>query len=190
MPRPARPGGRRDSKGFALRVMLGIAMIGCLIAWRDFIVFMNKLNPLQGLIIWYGLFACALLMIFGGRTVTISGVGSRTIGLLEVAAVLMVYWAFRIVVGVESPWAAQATEMRPETVPPVMYQSEDGVTYSAAYSLFRFLEPYFPNPLWKTYPEFIAFMTYVIAPMVLIGLAAALLSAKQFKAIVRRAAAP
>ena len=181
----ARGGGASQ---FVVRVMLGLALMGFLVAYKNFIVFMNKLNPLQGLVIWYGLLAMALLIIFHGRTVAIAGVGSRSLGLLEVAAILMVVWAFQIVLGVESPWAAYASGKNPEQVPNVIYQSEDGVTYTFLYNLFWSLSPYFPNQLWKTYPEFIAFLTYVIAPIILVGLASLLLSAKKFKATVESAA--
>jgi len=181
----ARGGGASQ---FVARVMLGLALMGFLVAYKNFIVFMNKLNPLQGLVIWYGLLAMALLIIFHGRTVAIAGVGSRSLGILEVMAILMVVWAFQIVLGVQSPWAAYASGKSPEQVPNVIYQSEDGVTYTLLYNLFWSLSPYFPNQLWKTYPEFIAFLTYVIAPIILVGLASLLLSAKKFKATVESAA--
>ena len=177
-----------EAKWFVVRVVVGLAMIGALAASRSFIVFMNKLNPLQGLVIWYSLLAIALFIILHGRSITVAGLGTRSLGFAEIIATLMIVWAFQIVLGVESPWAAQASGINPSQVPGVLYQSEDGVTYTILYNLFWSLSPYFPNPLWKTYPDFIAFTTYVLAPIILVLLASLILTAKKFQTTVTRAA--
>ena len=176
-----------EAKWFVIRVMVGLAMIGALAASRSFIVFMNKLNPLQGLVIWYSLLAIALFIILHGRSITVAGLGTRSLGFTEILATLMIVWAFQIVLGVESPWAAQASNLDPSQVPAVLYQSEDGVTYTLLYNLFWSLSPCFPNPLWKTYPDFIAFTTYVLAPIILVLLASLILTAKRFQTTVTRA---
>ena len=171
-----------------IRVIIGLAMMGILAASRSFIIFMNKLNPLQGLVIWYSLLATALFIILHGRRIAVAGLGTRSLGFAEIIATLMIIWAFQIVLGVESPWAAQASNMDPSQVPAILYQSEDGVTYTLLYNLFWSLSPYFPNPLWKTYPDFIAFTTYVLAPIILVLLASLILTAKKFQTTVTRAA--
>ena len=177
-----------EAKWFVVRVVVGLAMIGALAASRSFIVFMNKLNPLQGLVIWYSLLAIALFIILHGRSITVAGLGTRSLGFVEIIATLMIVWAFQIVLGVESPWAAQASNLDPNQVPQVLYQSEDGVTYVLLYNLLWSLSPYFPNIVWKTYPDFIAFMTYVITPIILVLLASLILTTKKFQTTVTQAA--
>jgi len=188
VPRAARPRRGGGARWLVAKVIMGLAMIGVLAASRDFILFMNRLNPLQGLVIWYSLLAAALLIILHGSRVSVAGLGTRSLGLTEVAATLMIVWAFRIVMGVESPWAAHASGVSPSQVPGVLYQTEDGVTYTLLYNLFYAFSPHFPNIIWKTYPDFIAFMTYVVAPIALVLLACILLTAKGFQAAVARAA--
>jgi len=162
-------------------------LIGLLIASRGFIIFMNKLNPLQGLLIWYMLIGFALLLLFHGHSISISGVGTRGLGFLEVIASLAIIWAFQIIISVESPWAAEASNLDPNQVPQILFQSEDGVTYYIFYQAFKFLENSFPFLAWKTYPDFIAFMTYVVAPILLLLFAAAILSAKKFTTTIQNA---
>ena len=184
---PSRTRSKSSSKWFVIRVIIGLALMGILAASRSFIIFMNKLNPLQGLVIWYSLLAIALFIILHGRRIAVAGLGTRSLGFAEIIATLMIIWAFQIVLGVESPWAAQASGINPNQVPGVLYQSEDGVTYTLLYNLFWSLSPYFPNLLWKTYPEFIAFATYVLAPIILVLLASLILTAKRFQATVTQA---
>lgn len=134
------------------------ALLGYLFSSRKFIVFLNSLNPFQGLLFYYiQLFVVLEILQYFG--LVIGGVKmtdfSQTIG------ELLIVFAFFVLVNQESGWVAQVVgdqEGKKKDYPIIYTQSEDGAVYY----------------LWSTYvtnnPETARFLTFVLTPVVLISI--------------------
>lgn len=141
-----------------LKTAGAFALLGYLFSSRKFILFLNSLNPFQGLLFYYlQLFVTLEILQYFG--LVIGGVKmtdfSQTIG------ELLIVFAFFILVDQESEWVAQVVgdkEGKKKDYPVVYTQAEDGAVYY----------------LWSTYvtksPETVRFLTFVLTPVVLVAI--------------------
>lgn len=134
------------------------ALLGYVFSSRKFILFLNSLNPFQGLLFYYlQLFiTLEVLQYFG---LVIGGVKMQS--LLQTLGELMIVFAFFIIVDQESGWVAQVVgdaEGKKKDYPVVYTQAEDGAVYY----------------LWTTYVtsdhETARLLTFVVTPVILAAL--------------------
>lgn len=143
-------------KNLIAKTALAFAVLGYIFSSRWFILFLNKLNPIQGLLFYYlQLFiTLEILQWFG---LVIGGVKINTT--LQTIGELLVVFAFFILVDNESEWVKTVVgeETKEEQRCPKVYlQAEDGATYY----------------LWKTLtgapPDTIRLLTFVLTPAILV----------------------
>jgi hypothetical protein len=172
--------GRRKSDGgwlVAFRAMLGFGLLGFLVASRVLVVFLEALPPLHGLIVMWLVFLGIIGFACGGETIF-----GRRIRFKEVLGLSILAFVINIYTGFSSQWVWIAEGKAPE-VPNVVLQSPDGVIYYYAYNFLK------AHPeLCLAAPETLAaYITYVIAPMILIFIASLLLkSEKKLKQALAR----
>lgn len=134
------------------------ALLGWIFSSRKFILFLNKLNPIQGLIFYYFQIFVTLevLQYFG---LVIGGV--RMTSFSQTFGELLIIFAFFVLVNNESDWVqivvGEDTHQK-QVCPRVYTQAEDGAAF------------YF----WKTYvtdnEEVARTLTFVVTPVILVGL--------------------
>lgn len=134
------------------------ALLGYLFSSRQFILFLNRLNPFQGLLFYYlQLFiVLEVLQYFG---LVIGGVKMQS--LTQTLGELLIVFAFFIIVDQESGWVAYVIgedEGKKKDYPVVYTQAEDGAVYY----------------LWSTYvtsnPDTARLLTFVVTPAVLVAI--------------------
>jgi hypothetical protein len=145
-------------RNLILKTAGAFALLGWLFSSRKFILFLNQLNPFQGLLFYYLQIFLTLevLQYFG---LIIGGV--RMTSLTQTLGELMMIFAFFIIVDNESEWiqivVGENTKEK-QNCPKVYLQAEDGATYY----------------LWKTYvtknEEVLRLLTFVVTPAILVGL--------------------
>lgn len=172
--------GRRKSGGgwlVTLRAMLGFGLLGFLIASRVLVVFLERLPPLHGLIVMWLIFLGIIGFACGGETIF-----GRRIRFKEVLAFSILAFVINIYADFSSQWVWIAEGKTPD-VPNVVLQSPDGVIYYYAYN---FLKAH-PELCFAAPETLAAYITYVIAPMILIFIASLLLkSEKKLKQALAR----
>lgn len=145
-------------KQLILKTAIAFAIIGYIFSSRAFILFLNKLNPFQGLLFYYlQLFiTLEVLQYFG---LIIGGVKMQSF--TQTLGELMIVFAFFILVDQESAWVAYVIgedEGKKKDFPVVYTQAEDGATYY----------------LWNTYvtkdPDTARMLTFVLTPAILVAL--------------------
>lgn len=141
-----------------LKTALAFAVLGYLFSSRQFILFLNRLNPFQGLLFYYlQLFVTLEVLQYFG--LVIGGVKMQSI--TQTIGELMIVFAFFILVDQESAWVAYVIgedEGKKKDYPVVYTQSEDGAVYY----------------LWSTYvtnnPDTARMLTFVVTPVVLVAI--------------------
>ena len=138
-----------NSKQYTLP--FAIAIIGYLLTTRKWILFMNKLNPFTGLIVYYTILTITVLLLeyFG---LIIAGIKFESFG--HTIGTMMIIFAFFITVNWESCFVNMVTKGSCKEVSTVFLQSEDGATYY----------------LWSKLTSDInklRLLTYVVTPFVL-----------------------
>lgn len=134
------------------------ALLGWIFSSRSFILFLNQLNPFQGLLFYYlQLFVTLEVLQYFG--LIIGGVPMTS--LTQTIGELMMIFAFFILVDQESEWIQRVVgekEKKEQHCPKVYLQAEDGATYY----------------LWNTYvtnnEEIVRFLTFVVTPAILVGI--------------------
>lgn len=134
------------------------ALLGYLFSSRKLILFLNSLNPFQGLLFYYlQLFVTLEVLQYFG--LVIGGVKMQS--LTQTIGELLMVFAFFIIVDQESAWVAYVVgenEGKTKDYPVVYTQAEDGAVYY----------------LWSTYvtsnPETARLLTFVVTPTVLVVL--------------------
>jgi hypothetical protein len=145
-------------RNLILKTGVAFAILGYLFSSRKFILFLNSLNPFQGLLFYYlQLFVTLEVLQYFGLVIG----GVKMTDLSQTIGELMMVFAFFILVDQESAWVAYVIgedEGKKKDYPVVYTQAEDGATYY----------------LWSTYvtknPETARFLTFVVTPVVLVGL--------------------
>lgn len=143
-------------KQVLLKTAAAFAVIGYLFSSRKFILFLNSLNPFQGLLFYYlQLFVTLEVLQYFG--LVIGGVRMQT--LAQTIGELLMIFAFFILVDQESAWVAHVVgepEGKDKDYPVVYTQAEDGAVYY----------------LWSTYvtknPDTARILTFVVTPVVLV----------------------
>jgi hypothetical protein len=142
-------------RNLIVKTAIAFGLIGYLLSSRRIILFLNTLNPFQGLLVYYLQIFVVLevLQYFG---LVIGGVKQQTVS--QTFGELMIIFAFFILVDMESERIQHVVgedTKKEQTCPNVYLQAEDGATYY----------------LWKTYvtndPESLRILTFVITPIVL-----------------------
>ena len=133
-----------------LALVLVITFMGFAFSLRQFVLFLDSLNPFTGLIIYY------IILYFSLYALSKLGLVIWKIRIkspLQVLGALLITMAFFITVDWESPWIQYVTN-RTGDVSNVLYQAEDG----AFWYLWSFLTNNF---------EVLRILTYVITPCIL-----------------------
>lgn len=156
-------------RNLILKTAGAFALIGYLFSSRQFILFLNSLNPFQGLLFYYlQLFVTLeVLQMFG---LVVGGVKMQS--LTQTLGELLMVFAFFILVDQESAWVAHVVgepEGKDKDYPVVYTQAEDGAVYY----------------LWTTYvtkdPETARLLTFVVTPAVLVSLGLVLTGGAQVR---------
>ncbi|MEM3426120.1 MAG: hypothetical protein QXW42_04145 [Thermofilum sp.] len=175
----SRSGERTRAKGktIFLRFMLGVFIVGLIWSQKQVMLFTLGLSPITILLLIYASVFFLSYFTLGGLPY-----GGGRFGVLESLGVAMIVYAFNMVfTHITSPWAYAGNP--PGNVPPMLYASEDGVVYLLIYDHAAKL-PY-PILFWKDAHEFTAFLTYAVAPVLIVFLASLLLTPKK-ASVVRR----
>jgi hypothetical protein len=151
---------RVTSKEFTIAVIL--AFMGFVFSTRQFLLWLDAMNPLQGLIVYYVILYSSLyalsrmgLTVFGFKISKVS----QSLGLL------IITFAFFVTVNFSSAWTTIATGGNPNAVSTIYYQDEDGV-------LFWLWSQMVPNV------DLCRIMTYVVSPFILTLLGTLLVSGR------------
>lgn len=142
-------------KGIAWKTAFTFAAIGFLLSSRSYILFMNKLNPLNGLIVYYAQIFVTLeaLQYFG---LVVGGVRQNT--LWHTLGEMMIIFAFFVIVDLESKWVqivvGEDTHQK-QNCPGVYIQAEDGAVF------------YLWNELLGFSTEASRWLTFVVTPAAL-----------------------
>lgn len=134
-----------------LPLYLGLA--GFLLTTRFWITFMNRLSPVQGLLVTYTIIFL-LLMILETTGVVVAGIPLETTG--NAIGVLLIIFSFFLVINLESCYVNQVVHGHcdPDKTSTVYFHSEDGAVY--------YLWSYLTND-----PTYLRLLTYVVTPVVL-----------------------
>ena len=173
--------GRARGIPFQVRVAAILGMMGWLFSRGCMLQFLNSLNPIMILFIWYMVLGYLIWILFqrGGERW-----GYRSLTLGQIAGILLLVFAVMIVLRVESPWAAAAIGQNPSQVPAILYASEDGVTYMIWDQLTKGLGDG-PILWYQTRAELLADLTYIATPVILTLLASVLMTPRQFQRQLR-----
>ena len=111
---------------------LCFAIMGFLFSSKEMILFLNTLNPIEGLIVYEIIFyiTLSLLSIFG-----LAVFGFKIKNPLQVFGLLLVWFSFFIVVDWESPYIQYITKGSLEGPSVIYFQSEDGATWYFWYEI-------------------------------------------------------
>lgn len=145
-------------KQLILKTAATFGVLGYLFSSRSFILFLNRLNPFQGLLFYYlQLFVTLELLQYFGLVIG----GVKMTSLFQTLGELFIIFAFFILVDQESAWVAYVVgqeEGKKKDYPVVYTQAEDGAVYY----------------LWSTYvtkdPDMARFLTFVLTPIVLVSI--------------------
>lgn len=115
--------------GVAWKTAGAFALIGFLLSTRKYILFMNGLNPVAGLIVYYAQIFLTLeaLQWFG---LVVGGVRQNT--LWHTLGEMMIIFAFFIIVDLESKWVQVVVgedTQQAQNCPGVYIQAEDGAVF-------------------------------------------------------------
>lgn len=144
-------------KYLILKTAAVFAVLGYLFSSRKLILFLNSMNPFQGLLFYYlQLFVTLEVLQWFGLVVG----GVKMVSLTQTIGELLMVFAFFIIVDQESAWVAYVVgenEGKKKDYPIVYTQAEDGAVYY----------------LWSTYvtsnPEVARMLTFVLTPVVLMS---------------------
>lgn len=140
-----------------LKTAGAFALLGYIFSSRKFILFLNQLNPLQGLLFYYFQIFLTLetLQYFG---LVIGGVKMNSIA--QTIGELMIIFAFFIIVDNESEWiqivVGEDTKKK-QNCPPLYLQAEDGATY------------FFWKTLTGAKPDTLRILTFIVTPILLVS---------------------
>jgi hypothetical protein len=139
------------SKEFLLAVTL--AVMGFLFSSREWILYLNSLNPIQGLVIYY-------IILYSSLTI-LSKMGLVVFNIkiqnpVQTFGLLLITFAFFIIVDWESQYVQLITKGNIEQASNVFYQAEDGATWY-----------FWTNVVGVKDVETARWLTFVITPFIL-----------------------
>lgn len=146
-------------------LVLSIGLLGFVLSMKSFLLWLDILNPLQGLLVYYViLYSVMFILSKFGLVLFNFNIKSP----LQVLGVAMITFAFFITVDWESQYVSIVTGHVTENVSNILFQSEDG----AVWYLWSLLKVF--DVVW------LRILTYVITPMVL-ALGGSLLVSKEIE---------
>jgi hypothetical protein len=143
---------------------LALALMGFALTSRSWLLFLDGLNPIQGLAVYYLILYVSLYMLSRLDLVVF---GFKIKEPLQTLGLLLITFAFFICVDWESPYVQIVTGRGVENVSPVLFQSEDG----AVWFLWQNAVP------WAD-AETLRLLTYVATPLILALIGGLLVSEK------------
>jgi len=138
--------------------------MGFALTSRSWLLFLDGLNPIQGLAVYYLILYVSLYMLSRLDLVVF---GFKIKEPLQTLGLLLITFAFFICVDWESPYVQLVTGRSVETVSPVLFQAEDG----AIWFLWQNAIP------WADL-EALRLLTYVATPFILALVGGLLVSEK------------
>jgi hypothetical protein len=151
--------GRLNAREVTLAIAL--AVMGFFFTMREFVLFLNTLNPLEGLLVYYLILYVA---IFALSRLDLVIFGLKIKSVLQTIGVTLVTFAFFITVDWTSPYIQYVSTGHLTGASNIFYQCEDGVMWY----LWSFL---FPGNV-----EVLRICTYVVSPFLLSLLGGMLIS--------------
>jgi hypothetical protein len=143
---------------------LALALMGFALTSRSWLLFLDGLNPIQGLAVYYLILYVSLYMLSRLDLVVF---GFKIKEPLQTLGLLLITFAFFICVDWESPYVQLVTGRSVENVSPVLFQAEDG----AIWFLWQNAIP------WADL-EALRLLTYVATPFILALVGGLLVSEK------------
>lgn len=140
-----------------IKTAITFGLLGYIFSIRSFILFLNKLDPIQGLIFYYfQIFVTLEILQYFGLVIG----GVKMTSLTQTLGELMIIFAFFIIVDNESEWiqnvVGEDTHKKQEC-PDVYLQAEDGATY------------YLWKSLTHASPDVLRILTFVVTPVILVS---------------------
>lgn len=109
-----------------LMIAISFVVMGFIFSSRQFILYLNDLNPMQGLVAYYAiLYGSVFILSLLGLTVF----GFKIKKPLQHLGLLLIIFSFFITINWESPYVDYVTKGHYVDVSPIHYQAEDGATY-------------------------------------------------------------
>jgi len=143
---------------------LAFALMGFAFSTREWLFFLDGLNPLQGLIVYYVIiFTCIFIL----SRLDLVVLGFRIHGLAQTVGLTLITFAFFICVDWESPYVQFATGHPVADVSNILFQAEDGAVWYA-----------WSQILPMAGPDVLRVLTYVFTPMLLALIGGFLVSEK------------
>ena len=148
------------SKEFLLAVSL--AVMGLVFSMREWILYLNSLNPIQGLLIYYIILYSSLIVLSKMGLVVFN---IKIKNPIQTFGLLLITFAFFITVDWESPYVQLITKGNIEQASNVFYESEDGAIWF-----------FWTNVVGVKDVETARWLTFVITPFILTLVGAFLVS--------------
>lgn len=132
---------------------VAFAFLGFVFTSRNWILFLNELSPVQGLIVYYMILYASLYVLSRLDLVVF---GFRIKEPLQTFGLLLLTFSFFLITDWESPYIQFATGRTVENVSPVLFQAEDGAVWFLWQSAMPWLDV-----------EALRILTYVLTPFIL-----------------------
>jgi hypothetical protein len=109
-----------------LSLAISIAIMGFVLSSREWILFLNSLDPLQGLLVYYVILYSSLTVLsYLGLVIFNVKIKNP----IQTFGLILITFAFFITVDWESPYIQLITKGNVENASTIFYQSEDGATW-------------------------------------------------------------
>lgn len=151
-------------KEFMLAIVFGI--LGFLFSMREWILFLDSLNPFQGLVVYYIILYVSLLILSKLGLIIYK---FKIENPIQVFGALLITFSFFIIVDWESPYIQAITGRSYDTnaISQVYFQCEDGAVWWVYENIFKITDI-----------GMLRILTYVITPFILSLIGALLISRK------------
>jgi hypothetical protein len=143
---------------------VAIAVLGFAFSAREWLLFLDSLDPFKGLIVYYVILYVCLYILSRLDLVVF---GFKIKDAMQTLGLLMITFAFFICVDWESPYVQFATGRNVEGISPVLFQSEDGAVWFLWQSALPWLSV-----------DALRLLTYVVTPLLLALVGGLLVSGK------------
>lgn len=144
-------------KNIIAKTALTFALLGYIFSSRYFILFLNKLDPIQGLVFYYlQIFVTLEVLQYFGLVIG----GVKMTSITQTIGELLIIFAFFVIVDNESEWIQVVVgeeKKEEQNCPKVYLQAEDGATY------------YFWKSLTGASPDALRILTFVVTPALLVS---------------------
>lgn len=139
-----------------------LAFLGFIFSTRKWILFLNKLNPLNGLLIYYTILTLIIVTLeyFG---LIIAGITFKSIS--QTIGTMLIIFSFFIIVCWESCYINTVIDGNCDNVSNVYLQAEDGAVYYVWSQFFNNI-------------EILRILTYIVTPFVLSAIGQNLITGK------------